>query len=212
MKEKIVITGGEGDISLAIKKKFKSFNVLNPSHTELDVTNLFNVIEYFDDKKPNILINNAGYINPFNIIEGRGFDWIKHFEVNLIGTVYCSVYALKNGCKKIINIGSSASVEVKPGWAAYCASKRAIVSFTESLASEGYSAVCISPGRTKTKMRKKLYPDEGDEMLLSTKEFADAVYEIFKDFDEYIGANIVVKKEKQGAVIYIQDSGCLYVI
>jgi len=159
-------------------------------------------MKYFRKEKPDVLINNAGYIKPELIKESNIDDWIKHVNINLNGTYLCSRESIKRGCKIIINIGSSAGTKGKALWSAYCASKRAVVSLTESLVEEGIKCVCISPGRTKTKMRKQLYPNEDQSTLMTAKQFAIELKKIMEQIDEYTGMDIVVKKENGKIVKY----------
>lgn len=181
-KEKVLITGGNGDISQAIKKLLiTTYVVLTPSHEELDVTNTDKINDYFKFNKPGILINNAGFIEPQKI-KATDFDlWEKHIKINLYGTVYCSVIGIRYGTHTIINIGSSAANEGKANWSAYCASKAGVLRFTESLIAEEYNAFCLNIGRTKTKMRFSLFGEEDPNTLLMPEEIALQVVKILSN-------------------------------
>lgn len=198
MINKVVITGGEGDIAQAIKEMLKDeYVVLCPGKDELDVAFSGSIIAYMDINKPDILINNAGYIKPDRIIKSTETQWIRHIEVNLIGTYLCSKWAIKyNPDVIIINIGSTAATHGRADWSAYCASKAAVVNFTQSLHDEGIRAVCISPGRTKTKMRKALFPDEDPETLLKPEHIAEIVNGIIRNtntLSKYNGKELIIK-------------------
>ena len=55
-------------------------------------------------------------------------------------------------------------------------------------------AVVISPGRTKTKMRKSLFPDENQNTLLEPLDFAKVLMKaIRKEYKS--GTHIVVRKQ-----------------
>jgi 3-oxoacyl-[acyl-carrier protein] reductase len=119
----------------------------------------------------------------------------KHFEINANGTFYCTAIALKyNPNLEIINIGSAASIEVHATWSEYCASKAAIVMATKCWAADGVYAVCISPARTRTKMRRRLFPDEDQTTLLEPSDFAKVVMKAIKKEYES-GTHIVVRKQ-----------------
>ena len=119
----------------------------------------------------------------------------KHFDINIGGTFYCTGIALKyNPDLQIINIGSAAAVESHATWSEYCASKAAVVMATRCWAEDGLYAVAISPGRTKTKMRKFLFPDEDQSTLLEPEDFAKVVMKaVHRDYES--GSNILVRKQ-----------------
>jgi len=173
MKKTILITGGEGDIAQAIKEILqKQYKVLTPNKYALNVTNEVDIKHYFRSFRPQILINNAGYIKPQSIKELDAFDMYKQLDVNLMGAILCSKYAIKNGVKLIIHIGSSAGIKGKAGWSAYCVSKAGLIMFNECLNAEGINSMILSIGRTDTKMRRKLFPNEYKSTLLTPKDVA----------------------------------------
>lgn len=199
---RIAITGGKGSIAQAIAKKLIPMDeVLTPDKFELNVSDNHNVGDWMCERKPNILINCAGYIRPGEIKSSESKDWIKQIEVNLIGTYLCSKYALLNGCQMIINIASSSGFKGRPNWSAYCASKAGVISLTQSLAEEGIMAYCISPHRTKSKMRKVLFPNENQETLLNPEAIGELVADVISGMYPN-GSHIVISK-KDG--IKIQD-------
>lgn len=200
----VVITGGNGDIAIAISKKLQKegqYNVYRPSKYELDVTDINSVDRYFKNIKVDILINNAGMVIP-QTIKDCNIDIIKsEIDVNLFGTFNCTACVLKyNKYAQIINIGSSAATKVHGTWSGYCASKAAIVMATKCWAEDGINVICISPGRTATKMRKGLYPDEDQLTLLNPKDFAEVVFLAIKG--KYaIGENLNVNLQNVGDLI-----------
>lgn len=95
-----------------------------------------------------ILVNNAGTTATPEVVAHAGLPWLideEHwdatFDVNMKGTFLCCKYVVPHMIKrksgKIINI---ASVAGKPFWEGaalllhYCASKAAVINFTENLA------------------------------------------------------------------------------
>ena len=96
---------------------------------------------------------------------------------------------------QIVNIGSAAAVESHATWSEYCASKVAVVMATKCWAEDGLYAVVISPGRTRTKMRKSLYPEEDQNTLLDPKDFAKVVMKAIHR--EYKTGTHVIYSEKQ---------------
>jgi NAD(P)-dependent dehydrogenase (short-subunit alcohol dehydrogenase family) len=100
-----------------------------------------------------ILVNNAGISigAPFDVISER--DIQRHFDINLMGTVWCSRAAWPHmksaGYGRIVNITSS-SMTGFANQAAYAASKGGVWSLTRALAAEGeglgIKVNAVSPG------------------------------------------------------------------
>lgn len=173
----IVITGGKGDIAQAIKNELeKEYVIYTPGRDELDVTDIQVVTDYFEKIVPDVLINNAGYVVPMSIAECDIYSEKKAIDINLFGTFNCTAAVLnKNRNAKVINIGSSAATKVHGTWSSYCASKAGVVMATKCWAEDGFDVVCVSPGRTATKMRSGLFPTEDKNTLLRTEEFAKII-------------------------------------
>ncbi len=197
-----MITGGNGDIARAIKERLEGeYEVLTPGKTELDVTDIEQVRAYFSDHQPDILINNAGYVAPASIAECDIASEKRAIDINLFGTFNCTSAVLKHNPKaKIINIGSSAATKVHGNWSSYCASKAGVVMATQCWAEDGYDAVCISPGRTATKMRRGLFPKEDLETLLKPEDFAEVVARAVQGAYRK-GEHVNVTKDNVGALL-----------
>jgi NAD(P)-dependent dehydrogenase (short-subunit alcohol dehydrogenase family) len=196
--KKVLITGGGGDIAKAIVHELElagNYEVYAPKHSEMDVTDWNSIESVLDQFVPDILVNNAGYVIPESI-KNADLNLIKrHIDINLGGTYYCTALALKkNPQLDIVNIGSAAATKIHATWSEYCATKAAVVMATKCWAEDGLYAVCVSPGRTKTKMRKNLYPDEDQSTLMLPEDFAKVVMKAIKH--EYpSGSHINVHKE-----------------
>lgn len=197
MRKKILITGGSGDIAKAIKEQLEeeNYDVYAPTKQELDVTDWESIEKAIGSYKPDILINNAGYVMPCSIKKGDLANTKKQIDINIGGVFYCTEIALKyNPNLDIINIGSAAAIETHPTWSEYCASKAAVVMATKCWAEDGLYAVTISPGRTKTKMRKSLFPEEDSSTLLLPCAFAKIVMRaVHKHYES--GTHIIVRKQ-----------------
>ena len=105
-----------------------------------------------------LLINNAG-IGSRSYVENMSVEeWDSTIQTNLSGVFYCSHEALplmkQRGGGYIINIGSLAGKNAFPGGAAYCASKFALIGFSEALMQEvRYDHIRVSyvmPGSVNT--------------------------------------------------------------
>lgn len=197
MSKKVLITGGGGGIAQALKKLLEEYGyiVLAPMRTELDVTNCESIERVIKCFVPDILVNNAGYVIPHSVKDMDLENTKKHFDINISGTFFCTGIALKyNPQLQIINIGSAAAVESHATWSEYCASKAAVVMATKCWAEDGLYAVVISPGRTKTKMRKSLFPNEDQDTLLDPDDFAKVVMRAIRK-DYKTGSHILVRKQ-----------------
>ena len=197
MKEKVLITGGNGDIAKALTDllKLEGYDVKAPGRNEMDVTDIQSIEACISNYKPDILVNNAGYVIPKSIKEADLENSKRHIDINLGGVFYCTEIALKyNPNLKIVNVGSAAAVETHATWSEYCATKAAVVMATKCWAEDDLYAVVISPGRTKTKMRKSLFPDENQNTLLEPLDFAKVLMKaIRKEYKS--GTHIVVRKQ-----------------
>jgi len=164
---KALISGGNGDIAQALKKQLEKlgWEVDAPSSAELDVTDIYNVDAMLCNHKYDLIVNNAGIIIPDNVRGSSPSIWSETIRVNLIGTYFVCRTALDWGNPMIINIASTSGLKGRAGWSAYCASKAGVISLTESLKEEGVDAHCIVLGRTNTKMRRELFPNEDPKTL-----------------------------------------------
>jgi NAD(P)-dependent dehydrogenase (short-subunit alcohol dehydrogenase family) len=132
-----------------------------------------------------LLINNAGMIDPKPMTETSADDWDRMFAVNVRGAFLCARRALPamlaKGAGTIVNVASISGVvgpEKFPGYVSYCASKGAVISMTEAMAAEvkesGVRVNCVSPGSVDTKMWEEasggapadMTPDEVAETIL----------------------------------------------
>ena len=107
-----------------------------------------------------ILVANAGIIMAGPVASMEEAQWDRIFDVNVKGVFLCARAAVpritKRGGGRIVNIASVAGKTGRAGLAAYCASKAAVISLTQSLAEELGSANiavnAICPGYLKTAM------------------------------------------------------------
>jgi len=130
---------------------------------QLDVnesSSVHSAIEYVieQERRIDVLINNAGYgiVGP---LEDTSISEIKAlFETNVHGVLRCCQevlpYMRKQGSGLIINIASIAGEMGLPYRGAYCASKAAVIAYTEALSIEvmndGIKVCVVEPGDYKT--------------------------------------------------------------
>jgi NAD(P)-dependent dehydrogenase (short-subunit alcohol dehydrogenase family) len=110
--------------------------------------------------------------------------WDRTFAVNVRGAYLTCKYALRSMLGRrsgvIVNVASISGVvgpQKFPGFTAYCASKAALISLTESLAVEvkehGIRVNCISPGSVDTKMWADV--SGGAPASMTPREIAEAI-------------------------------------
>ena len=202
--QRVLITGGHGDIAKAICEKLEiegGYEIKAPGKDELDVTNWESIRGYMEKFVPDILINNAGFVVPQSIKNCNLQFTKKSLDINLAGIFYCTAIALeKNHRLQIINVGSSAATKIHGTWSAYCAAKAAVVMATKCWAADGLYAVCISPGRAATKMRKGLYPEEDQDTLMKPEDFATVIMKaVHREYET--GSHINVNKQNVEEII-----------
>jgi 3-oxoacyl-[acyl-carrier protein] reductase len=135
-----------------------------------------------------ILINNAG-IGSHSYVEGMSVEeWDSTIQTNLSGVFYCCHEALplmkQRGGGYMINIGSLAGKNAFPGGAAYCASKFAIVGFSEALMQEvRYDHIRVSylmPGSVNTSFGRSGEQDAATSWKLAPADVATAVVSLLE--------------------------------
>ena len=137
-----------------------------------------------------ILINNAGRIDPGPLVEVSAERWRRMFAVNVESMfLTCrralpSMIARRRGA--IVNVASISGVpgpEKFPGWVSYCASKGAVISLTEALAVEvkaqGVRVNSVSPGSVDTKMWAEA--SGGAPASMTADEVAEAILFLASD-------------------------------
>lgn len=134
--------------------------------------------------KIDVLINNAGVVYTGPVEETDAGQWDEMMAVNAKGTFLMVKHTLplmpRGG--HIVNIGSNASKKGFPGWAAYCASKFAVLGFTNSLREEvrdrGIKVSAVLPGPTKTDIWDSLGGEWNRAKMMSPEITAKTVLSV----------------------------------
>ncbi|MDQ1135322.1 NAD(P)-dependent dehydrogenase (short-subunit alcohol dehydrogenase family) [Microbacterium sp. SORGH_AS 1204] len=115
-----------------------------------------------------ILVNNAGVLHSGTTTETTDEVWRHQFAVNVDGTFFCTRAVIRTMLAadrggKIVNVSSISGLRANPGFAAYCASKAAIVNLTRQAgidyAAQGINVNGVAPGFVETDMTSIYGPD-----------------------------------------------------
>jgi 3-oxoacyl-[acyl-carrier protein] reductase len=129
-----------------------------------------------------ILVNNAGVAYRKYMVDTSREEYENIMDTNVKGMFFCTKYALpyllKRGEGRIINISSGAGKHGIPKLSIYCASKFAVIGFTESIAYEiggGVQVYAVCPASVDTDMYRSLH---SDEPVLKPEDVARKVLEL----------------------------------
>jgi NAD(P)-dependent dehydrogenase (short-subunit alcohol dehydrogenase family) len=134
-----------------------------------DVDRLVNTaVEEFG--RLDIVVNNAGVAVPGSVTGISEDDWDRVLAVNLKGVwlgMRSAVPHLRaSGGGSIVNMSSVQALLGFPGWAAYAATKGAIISLTQQAAVEyaaaGIRVNCVAPGTIMTPMNERIFAEAPD--------------------------------------------------
>jgi NAD(P)-dependent dehydrogenase (short-subunit alcohol dehydrogenase family) len=137
-----------------------------------------------------ILINNAGMIDPAALVDTTPDRWDRMFAVNVRSVYLASRRALPGMLKRktglIVNVSSISGVlgpEKFPRFVSYNASKAAVIALTEALAVEvkadGIRVNCVSPGSVDTKMWAEA--SGGAPAAMTPEEVAETILFVASD-------------------------------
>jgi len=136
-----------------------------------------------------ILINNAGIGNFGSIEEMESATWEQVIQTNLFGTYYTSKAALPflkaNGEGDIVNVASTAGLKGGPNMSAYCASKAAVISLSQSMMAEwrklNIRVITLTPSTIASDMSIQGGLTDGNpDKVLQPEDFAQWVGDILK--------------------------------
>ena len=131
------------------------------------------------------VVNNAGIYGPMGPTEEVDLaEWTQAWQVNVTGTLLVcqhAVRAMKPRGGKIINISGGGATNPMPRFAAYAATKAAVVRLTETLAEE-YRADrievnAVAPGALRTRLTQQVLAagaeKVGADFFAKNKKWAD---------------------------------------
>ncbi|HIH75680.1 MAG TPA: SDR family oxidoreductase [Methanosarcina sp.] len=163
------------------KEGTQAFAVSTDIRIEEDVKNMISdVANTFG--RIDILVNNAGVAHRKYMVDTSREEYENIMDTNVKGMFFCTKYALpyllKRGEGRIVNISSGAGKHGIPRLSIYCASKFAVIGFTESIAYEiggGVQVYAVCPASVDTGMYRSLHTDEP---VLKPEDVAGKVLEL----------------------------------
>ena len=169
---------------LGVKAAYSVFDVEEMAQVEQGVASIASQLGSID-----ILINNAG-VGDFGSFEDMPVEtWEKVMKVNLFGVYYVAKAALpylkQNKEGDIVNVASTAGLKGAPNMSAYCASKAAVISLSQSLMAElrkfNIRVITLTPSTIATDMSiEGKLTDGNPEKVLQPEDFAEWVRDILK--------------------------------
>jgi len=131
-----------------------------------------------------VLVNTfGGYRGGKPVHEADLADWDFLFNINVRTTLLCCraviPQMLKQGTGKIINVASRDGLSGSAGYAAYSASKSAVLRLTESMAAElkvsNINVNCIMPGTIDTPQNRAAVPNGDFTKWVEPAAIADVI-------------------------------------
>ena len=169
---------------LGVKAAYSVFDVEEMAQVEQGVASIASQLGSID-----ILINNAG-VGDFGSFEDMPVEtWEKVMKVNLFGVYYVAKatlpYLKQNKEGDIVNVASTAGLKGGPNMSAYCASKAAVISLSQSLMAElrkfNIRVITLTPSTIATDMSiEGKLTDGNPEKVLQPEDFAEWVRDILK--------------------------------
>lgn len=158
-----------------------------------------NVIRKAIDKfgRIDILVNNAGVGYWGNVIDTKIEEFDEMMNINVRGvflfTKIVLPYMIKQKEGFIINIASIAGKQASPGLAGYCASKFAVVGFSQALFQEvrnyGIRVCCVCPGSVDTKM----HSSKDKSWMLKPEDIAKAVFDVLMQDKRAMISELIIR-------------------
>ena len=200
--QRIAVIGGLGGIGAAIAEKLTEFGAIaiplsRATTPSLDLRKPLLIKKTFQKLGPlDGLINCAGalFTSPLEKLSLTKIQ--ESIDVNLTGLILCCKLAqLKSGAH-VINIASSAFSRGRKEMSVYSSAKAGVVNFTQGWTEErpDLRIHTVIPQRTNTAMRRKNFPGEENQTLLSPEEVAESVLDLLFE-KELTGLLVEVRKK-----------------
>ena len=183
---RVFVTDKNGEAASAVAREFGG----KPLSAALDVTDAAATAQIFDEAWKrlgglDIVCANAGISTMNRVVDLTEAEWDANMDVNAKGIFLSDRAAVRRWQQAgekgvIVNTASMAGKTGAPLLAHYCASKFAVVGFTQSLAKEvggdGIRVNCVCPGYVRTSMQdRELVWEAGLRNMTAAKVRAEYV-------------------------------------
>jgi short-subunit dehydrogenase len=222
MAKLLVVTGGSKGIGRAILEKFGSqgFDVITCSRNKADFKDAKVKVHHFvaDMSKKtevkaftdfvnsfnspvDVLVNNAGYFIPGQVIDEPEGTLESMIEGNLYSAYYTS-RGIAPGMRKaksghIFNMCSIASIQAYPNGGSYAISKFALLGLSKMLREElkesGVRVTAVLPGATLTASWEGT--DLPDDRFMSSEDVAEAVWGAYSLSKRSVIEEIIIRPQ-----------------
>lgn len=173
--KQLIITGGHGGLATAIAEVFDTLNweITAPGRSELDVTDLTGIAQFFRNRRVDLLICAAGVTRDALLPRLSENAWDDVMAVNFHGASACARNVIPamiaRGTGHIVLISSRSALYPPAGQAAYAAAKAALLGLGSDLAREtgphGIRVNTVLPGFLETPMTHKILTTRRREIL-----------------------------------------------
>jgi len=150
---------------------------------KLDVTSKLDCDSFVDAVirkwgRIDILVNNAGLMPLSYFKNCKVKEWEQMIDVNIRGVLYCTSavipYMIDKKSGHIVNVSSVAGRIVFAGGSIYCATKHAIIAFSEGLRKElspeyNIRVTCVEPGAVATELLETITDESMSEFIEGSK-------------------------------------------
>lgn len=226
---KLIITGRRKEKLLQFAEELKSKYAISVTPLVFDVRNFSEVEQAWNSldsewKNVDVLINNAGLARGFNPIhEGSIDDWNEMIDTNLKGLLYMTRVVSPGMVNRkkghIINLCSTAGVDVYPNGNVYSATKFGVDALTKSmridLLKHNVRVSQVSPGHVEEtefalvrfrgdKERSKIYEDFTP---LKARDVAKTIYFIATQPPHVNIQHVLMMSTQQAGSNFIDRSG-----
>jgi 3-oxoacyl-[acyl-carrier protein] reductase len=184
-----------------ISNKGKAIYLTTDLAKEEDIKALFKKVEK-DYGTLDVLINNAGFVIPGELVDFSIKDFDRLIDVNLRAVYLCCQHALKlmlpKGSGYIINISSVVGFKGYPNQTAYTASKHGVVGLSKALSAEvqkyGIRVSLVHPGGVDTDLVGKARPDLDKSALMQPEDIAQTVMYLLSLSDRAMVDEIYIRR------------------
>jgi 3-oxoacyl-[acyl-carrier protein] reductase len=205
----VIMTARDEESLINLKKEINSAGKGSALYTVADLANEKDIESLFKKVEEelgtlDVLINNAGFVIPGELVDFSIKDFDKLIDVNLRATYLCCQHALKLMLPKesgyIINISSVVGFKGYPNQTAYTASKHGVVGLSKALSAEvqkyGIRVSLIHPGGVDTDLVGKARPDLDKSVLMQPEDIAQTVMYLLSLPERAMVDEIYIRRSK----------------